>query len=223
MKFYQLDRNRPNWVAEESATNRQKKLLRFFGFDGWESIKKGPAGGLIGRLFADKEKSLLWEKYCFSTGDVGHDSCELLPYDLEKLKAVKIPEDWKFPSKPRKKSYKRRIHLALDILEDGSPFDDPIPEIDVSGKRFVFTGTFTFGSRPKCKQETELFGGITQEGVNSETDFLVVGNEGSEAWLTEKAGNKILNAMVKRIDGHHIKIIAEGDWIGALQDHEKAQ
>ena len=39
MIFYQLDRNRPNWIAKEPATNRQKKLFSLFGSEGWDSSK----------------------------------------------------------------------------------------------------------------------------------------------------------------------------------------
>jgi len=220
MELYQLKRDRPAWMAEP-ASNRQRKVLRFFDVAGWEDIKKGPAGGIVGDLLRDKEKSLLWEKYCFVTGDLGHESEELLPYDLAALHATEVPNDWKPAVKPRKSSYKRRIHLALEILEDGSPFDYPIPQISVPNSKFVFTGNFTFGSRSECSKETQAYAGAVQKGVNKETDFLVIGDDGSDNWQHANAGRKILKAIVMKIDGHPIKIITEGDWIGALQDSNK--
>ena len=97
-----------------------------------------------------------------------------------------------------------------------SPFDDPAPPVDATGRSFCFTGTFAYGKRTKCIAVIEERGGISLPRVTRELDFLVVGEIGSDAWLTSSYGRKIETAMNHRSKGHPIRLVRESHWLQQL-------
>lgn len=108
------------------------------------------------------------------------------------------------------------------MLEEGSPFDDPAPEVRFAGASFVFTGKFASGTRIECQEAVEALGGVAQNGVTSNTDYLTIGNEGSENWRQGSYGRKIEKAMIFRMETGKPVILAESDWLAAVQrEHEK--
>ena len=56
------------------ATNRQKKLLRFFGFQVNDNLTTGAAGFEISRIMSDNDLRERWRKYLFLTQDYDSDS-----------------------------------------------------------------------------------------------------------------------------------------------------
>ena len=224
-KHKKLDK--PKWFYD-SPTNRQIKLLRFLG----SSIPcdcKGIASGLIFRLYKDQrneEKFNLWEKYLFHTGDK-FDSPDLMPFDIEELRKVVVPDDWKPEQSTRyrvvpSKRWERLQEQVMEILKEGSPFDDPVPEIRFAGASFVFTGKFTSGTRAECQEAVEALGAVAQNSVAGNTDYLTLGNEGSENWRQGSYGRKIEKAMIFRMKTGKPAVLAESDWLEAIRrEHEK--
>lgn len=92
------------------------------------------------------------------------------------------------------------------------PFDNPAPDILVSGRRFVFTGTFAFGSRPDCEARIRDLGGIPAPRLTRDTDYLVVGIYASDAWAHSAFGRKIEQAAEWRAAGVPIAIVGEAHW-----------
>ena len=214
--------DKPEWFYDP-PTNRQIKLLRFLG----SSIPcdcKGIASGLIFRLYKDQrneEKFNLWEKYLFHTGDK-FDSPDLMPFDIEELREVVVPDGWKPEQSTRcrvvpSKRWERFQEQVMEMLKEGSPFDDPVPEIRFTDASFVFTGKFASGTRIECQEAVESLGGIAQNSVTSNTDYLTIGNEGSENWRQGSYGRKIEKAMTFRMETGKPAILAESDWLAAIR------
>jgi hypothetical protein len=209
------------WYLDE-ATNRQMKVLRFFTPFYTRRISKGDASRLIIEIFRIPGNRELWMKYVFVTGDENQDSPDLLPFDLDYLRTVAIPDDWKpHGSKIKKKSgfeKARLLEMATDILKDGVPFDDPVPTIEYPSKWFCFTGKFKFGSRSQCFDAVTRMGGCPHDSVTVETNYLIVGGDLSPAWAHESYGNKIEKALTYKLDGRPIAILVEEDWAATVKN-----
>ena len=211
---------KPHWHFDP-ATNRQLKVLSFFGVETSDQLAKGKASGIIGALFRTEANKELWGKYVYSTGDESDDSSDLQPFDLESLKNVVVPEDWSPARTPREKGpsskQKRMRALVVDILREGSPFDEPVPNLEFKGRYFAFTGKFSSGTRQECQDSVKELGAIPQDKVNLSTDYLVIGSKGSTHWAEGSHGRKIEKAMIQRMEKGKPWIIAEADWITFLQ------
>ena len=213
MKIYELKNVVPAWHFDP-ATFGQLKVLRFFGTDITKPFTKGVASGIIGRLFSDPTNKHLWAAYVYTTGDEEHVSTELLPHDKAVLARTQIPDDWRpkrGPSTPSKKR-KALAELIGTILKDGSPFDDPLPEIAIAGRAFCFTGRFEFGSRRECQEAVVARAGSFTDNITSKTDVLVIGSDANPAWAHDGYGNKIEDAMVLRMERRRLAIIPEAFW-----------
>jgi NAD-dependent DNA ligase len=222
MRIYKLkiDRpiNKPHWHFDP-PTNRQLKVLSFFGIQVADGLVKGKASGIIGTIFREKGNRELWEKYLYSTGDESDESPDLVAFSLESLKEVVVPDDWapkRRSSEPSDKT-KRMRDMIVEILREGSPFDDPVPTVEFSGKHFAFTGKFSSGSRKDCQDSVKELGAIAQDGIKSSTDYLVIGSEGSSHWAEGSHGRKIEKALIQRMERGKPSILSEADWINAIQ------
>ena len=218
MKTYDLKQFVPPWHFAP-ATVRQLRVLRFFGVPIAPPPTKGVASGLIGRLFSDAANKHLWAAYVYTTGDEESTSVELCPHDREALANVVIPEDWHPKRGPAIQSADRKAleELISGLLKEGSPFDDPLPQMAIQGKAFCFTGAFDYGSRSECRQAVVSRGGSFTEGVTSKTDVLVIGSDASPAWSHGNYGSKIETAMVCRMQRGKPAIIPEAYWRELLQ------
>jgi NAD-dependent DNA ligase len=221
MRIYVLKLDKPAWFYEP-PTNRQIKVLKFFGVEIDPGLNKGMASGISARLFRDAENKELWEKYIYHTGDESQDSPELTAFDREELRAVIIPDDWK-PKQASGISSGRQARLReiiADMMREGSPFDDPIPVISFNGMSFAFTGKFSSGTRPECQEAVQSFGAIGQDSVNRATDYLIIGSEGSGDWAEGSHGRKIERAMMLRMETGKPAIVSEADWLTAVQERK---
>ena len=68
------------------------------------------------------------------------------------------------------------------------------PEIVFGGKRFCFTGRTEARTRSQLEEVVRLKGGICQDRVNRELDYLVVGTRGNNCWAYACYGRKIEEA-----------------------------
>lgn len=197
-------------MTARPATNRQRKVLEFFGI--WVSPKLtiGAANWEIGSLFADEGNRELWRRYVFVTGDLGTDSDALLPYDLDDLRRAQLPEGWSVTAERAK----LLDELLAVEMADGSPFDAPAPDVVIEGSEFMFTGKFSFGSRTACERAVIERGGRApaKRRPTMETDYLVVGTEGSAHWKRDAYGSKIEGAVLMRREHGAPAIISETHW-----------
>ena len=218
MKTYELKRFVPSWHFDP-ATVRQLKVLRFFGKPIEPPPTKGAASGLIVRIFSDAANKHLWAAYVYTTGDEESISMELCPHDRKALANVVIPEDWHPKRGPIIGGAERKAleEVISGLLKEGSPFDDPLPEISIQGKFFCFTGALDYGSRSDCRQAVVSRGGSFTDGVTSKTDVLVIGSDASPAWSHGNYGNKIAAAMACRMQRGKPAIIPEAYWRELLQ------
>lgn len=218
MRTYVLKDYLPAWHFDP-ATNRQLKVLRFFGVPIDPAPSKGRAGGIIGKLFSDPVNKHLWTAYIYITGDEDDSTAALRPHDRTALAQVVIPEDWRPRPRFTVSNEKRKAleMVVADLLKEGSPFDDPLPEISITGKCFAFTGRFEFGSRSDCQNAVTSRGGSVSDGVTFNTDVLVIGSDANPAWAHGNYGNKIEAALVRRMQIGKPAIIPEAFWKELLQ------
>jgi len=83
------------------ASNRQKKILRFFGIEFSPGITMGAAGWDIGLLLSADECVERWSRYLLLTRDFGGETDQLLPYDQDALDALDVPADWDWRAEVR--------------------------------------------------------------------------------------------------------------------------
>lgn len=203
----------PAWHFDH-ATPRQLKLLSFFGFDISKPLTKGWCSNKIFRICSDQANKHLWAAYVYTTGDEIDVSTELKPHDRASLADVVIPDAWRPKKLPGVKSSARIAleQMVCDILLDGSPFDDPLPDINVVGTVFCFSGKFEFGTRVDCQAAVSALGGKYSDGVNDGTQVLVVGHDPNPNWSHGSFGNKILEAMLRRLKNNKPLIVPELLW-----------
>jgi NAD-dependent DNA ligase len=145
----------------------------------------------------------------FTTGDEDDSSTDLKPHDRVSLASVTIPDNWRPAHGSARKALEQ---MVAEILKDGSPFDDPLPEITIRGTVFCFTGEFEFGTRKECQAAVTTRGGTFTDGITRTTQVLVIGNDPNPKWSHGKYGNKIADAMVLRQQHAKLVIIPELYW-----------
>jgi hypothetical protein len=212
--LYELEQKTPFRLA----TNRQKKVLRFFRVPFGPTISVGAAGWEISNIMSDEGQRLRWHRYLFLTNDFGSDSDELKPCDPHALFTVSIPENWS----RRDAAQQFNDELIAHILHDSSPFDSPMPQFVIKGHVFMFTGTFAFGSRAACQEAIAVRGGSApnQKDVSRSVDFLVIGTKGSPTWKKGTYGNKIEQAILARREYGSPAIISEEHWLSILKEEK---
>lgn len=97
------------------------------------------------------------------------------------------------------------------------PLTDPAPPVYFDRRVFVVTGVFDFGGRKQVIAEIERRGGRVSKAVSGATDYLVIGNQGSDDWAHSAFGRKIQEAMELRSQGKgNAAIISEPHWAAHL-------
>jgi NAD-dependent DNA ligase len=197
-----------------SATNRQKKILNFFKVTFSPKISVGAAGWEIAGLMANEDNRNKWKKYLYITKDYDDESPNPAIVDTMELENTVIPDDWNL-SDERQDYLDKIVNLEMS---DGSPFDNPTPEINFEGFSFIFTGKFEFGSREECQEAVVKRGGIapSQKSISRSIDYLVIGSGGSTSWKRGSYGNKIEAAIISRRLHGTPAIISESDWLEQL-------
>ena len=192
------------------ATNRQKKLLRFFNIRFSPNISNGAAGWEIASLLADDERRERWRKYLYLTKDFDSETDKLQPYDVSALSATVVPEDWH----SSKEIQHFKDELVANLLGNEAPYDNPQPEIQFAGRTFAFTGKFNFGSRKECQSAVNGVGGIAaaKPAINRNLDYLVIGTQGSPDYKMDSYGSKIEKAILSRREFGSPAVISEDHW-----------
>ena len=196
------------------ATNRQKKLLNFFKISYSPNISLGAAGWEIDAIMQKEECKERWRRYLYLTNDFDSDSPNPQPFDEAQLQSIEIPEDWS--STDAKQQFIDEV--VVNEIKDASPFDNPQPSVEVIGKNFMFTGKFSFGSRKDCQTAVIDRGGYapSRKSVSYETDYLVIGVQGSKSWKRGSYGTKIEAAILSRREHGTPSIISEKHWVAEI-------
>lgn len=86
------------------------------------------------------------------------------------------------------------------------------PEITFTGKTFCFTGVSKKASRNEIAAVIENAGGIYNDRVTTDTDYLIVGAGGNPCWAYSCYGRKVEKAMDIRKNGGKLIIVHEYDF-----------
>lgn len=102
----------------------------------------------------------------------------------------------------------------------GISFDDNT-SVKVQGQVFVLTGDFASGDKALIAMKIEKRGGKVVDGISAKTNVLVVGNDGSKAWVNGVAGGKkVEKANELKSKGNGILIINESMLLPLLDSNE---
>jgi len=96
------------------------------------------------------------------------------------------------------------------------PLNQPLPEIEWTGRLFVFTGVMAYGPRKECQQLVVDRGGEIGKSVSKKIHYLVIGSVGNEQWRHSSYGLKIIKALELREAGAPVAIVSEDHWQKAL-------
>lgn len=116
--------------------------------------------------------------------------------------------------------YRRRSNRCLPnpVIFDKCPDD-----FHVNKSRFCFTGDFASISRNDLIERiTEKNGAVTTT-VSGKTDYLIVGDDGSEHWKFGKFGDKIQKAIDLKQKGAPVRIISETDFLSAYDSASETE
>src|SRR5437667_12076476 len=142
------------------ATNRQLKLLRFFGMSPQARLNRGTATSLITRILSDEDNWKRWTQYKLLTEDIGDESAELRPFDARELANVSIPFSDELSDAEASRAVVRTIRGRKKRMWDclNSPVEYWTPwlkvvDMDAITKRAGIAALFDSGDIPKFKQK----------------------------------------------------------------------
>lgn len=103
-----------------------------------------------------------------------------------------------------------------ELLDLFSRITDPVGQTEcgcfaICGKVFCLTGEFKAGSRNQVEAYFVAQGGIAGKSVTKKTDYLIVGEFGSDMWSSGNYGSKVKKAMELQEKGCSIVIVKEGE------------
>lgn len=91
-----------------------------------------------------------------------------------------------------------------------------------NGMAFVFTGSMSSMNRKDAMRAVVDRGGICHDMVKSDTDFLVLGQEGFTGYQAGHKSSKMKRAEEMRSRGMPIEILSEVDFIGMLENNSQS-
>lgn len=103
-----------------------------------------------------------------------------------------------------------------EMLELFNRITDPVGHtecscFDIRGKVFCLTGEFKAGGRGAIEAHLVSLGGIASKNVTKKTDYVIVGEFGSDAWSSGNYGTKVKKAMELQEKGCSIEIVKESE------------
>lgn len=113
---------------------------------------------------------------------------------------------------------KKILSQIEDIKISGHCTSDP--QVEFEGKTFCITGVLKSGSRSAIQKTISSLGGIPVNTISRKTDYLIVGDNGNQAWAFSCYGRKVEKAIELRKEGHIIIIIHEFDFNDILEENK---
>lgn len=92
------------------------------------------------------------------------------------------------------------------------------PQIIIKDKNFCFTGASSRIVRREIADIVTSLGGIFNNNIVKNTDYLVVGDEGNPCWAFSCYGRKVEKAVNMRKEGHKILIVHENDFWDCIKN-----
>ncbi|OGV67450.1 MAG: hypothetical protein A2498_11115 [Lentisphaerae bacterium RIFOXYC12_FULL_60_16] len=117
------------------------------------------------------------------------------------------------PLVPRTHENRKPQWRASDIHPSGEPQNESHP---FCGSVFVFTGALSSMERRQAMQAVVDCGGFCRDTVNSETDYLVLGQEGFRGYQKGHKSSKMRKAEEMHVKGTPIEIMSESDFLSLL-------
>ena len=93
------------------------------------------------------------------------------------------------------------------------------PKIHLKNSLFCFTGKSSRCQRKEIAKLIEKNGGLFNDRIVNDTNYLIVGNEGNPDWAYACYGRKIERAIKLRKEGNPIKIINELDFWNIIDNN----
>jgi len=81
--------------------------------------------------------------------------------------------------------------------------------IPLSGKTCCLTGDFSRGTKADVEKHIADCGSVCIPSITREVDYLIVGGQGSEAWIYGNYGTKVKKALQMQEKGHRVQIVGE--------------
>lgn len=99
---------------------------------------------------------------------------------------------------------------ASEQVSTALPLTLPPPRLFFKNRQISITGKFKLGNRDFMVDFIERLGAVvSRKGVTQETDYLLIGNIGSDHWIHSTHGRKIEYAVALIERGHKLAIISE--------------
>lgn len=133
--------------------------------------------------------------------------CGNYPFDKAKEAIMKALED----NILEQNELEEMLQVFKNLVNPDFSCSDEL-KIDINGKNVCVTGDFVFGSRSEVTEYLKNKGASVKSGVSGKTDYLIVGDLGSDAWKHGNYGGKIKTAMEFNEKGKNIIVIAEKDF-----------
>lgn len=190
-------------------------------------ILHGICHGILADGVIDEKEILDLEKWL----DKNTHLSTYYPYDEIRSLILSIVSDGKIEEEEKLvlKAYLNQfVNLENKVIEDqinretsdinisGHCTSDP--EIELDGKIFCITGVLKSGNRASLEKTISDLGGIPTKSLTKKTDYLIVGDNGNQAWAFACYGRKVEKALDLRKNGHKISLIHEYDFIDAIED-----
>ena len=135
--------------------------------------------------------------------------------NLEKLVESKYFNIENFKDACKKKS--NSGFKVSDIITTNTEFDE---DNLLYGKYVAITGTLEKMSRKEAMQIIADLGGHCQDGVNKETNYLILGNNDYNPILRGKKSSKLLKAESLKLKGQDIEILSENVFYDVIPELE---
>lgn len=145
---------------------------------------------------------------CLNLSDkVSHrslDDCELAFKCYETMKEKVNSEGKSFES-----IFKRKYNGSFDARDIKPTTDDFDTSHPFYAKNFVFTGVLNKMQRKEAMQIVTNYGGICQNGINKDTNYLILGNNDYCTSIKDGKSSKHKKAEEKILNGQDLLIIPE--------------
>ncbi len=118
-------------------------------------------------------------------------------------------------------SCKRKPRNTIKFSDIKATIDDINEENPLYNKFVAITGTLERMQRKDAMQLIANLGGICQDGVNKDTNYLILGNNDYNPQLRGKKSSKLLKAEEMKVKGYDIEIISENVFYDILNEYSK--
>lgn len=110
---------------------------------------------------------------------------------------------------------KSLFHVVLNPVSAQEHISDVI---NIKNSKICLTGDFVRGSRAKIIELFESKGAKISASVSSKTNYVVVGDLGSENWQCGNYGSKIKKALELQQSGKNVEIYNEKEFFEKIGD-----